>query len=86
MACVTLTDSEKAAIRARIVRLEAAYDDIMSGKAVKRFVDQNGESVEYNTANAAALLKLINDLKAKVDCTFSKQYKARPVGFIFPRV
>jgi hypothetical protein len=85
MACQPLTADEKAAIRARITRLEASYDAIMSGTAIRRFVDQNGETVEYNAANAANLLKLINDLKAMVDCTFSKQYRPRPVGFIFPR-
>lgn len=85
MSCQPLTADEKAAIRARITRLEASYDAIMSGTAIRRFVDQNGETVEYNAANAANLLRLINDLKAMVDCTFSKQYRPRPVGFIFPR-
>lgn len=85
MACQPLTDSEKAAIRTRIARLEAAYDALMSGTAIRRFVDQNGETVEYTTANAASLLRLINELKAMVDCTFARQYKPRPVGFIFPR-
>jgi len=85
MTCLTLTEAEKTAIRARITRLEAAYDDLMSGKAIRRFVDQNGETVEYSTANAVNLLKLINDLKAMVNCTFAKTYKPRPVGFVFPR-
>lgn len=85
MSCQPLTAEEKIAIRARITRLEAAYDALMSGTAIRRFVDQNGETVEYTTANSANLLKLINDLKAMVDCTFSRQYRPRPVGFVFPR-
>lgn len=85
MSCQPLTPTERAAIKARIAKLEAAYDDIISGKAVKRFVDQNGEQVEYTAANAAKLLSFINELKAMIDCAFSMRYKPRPVGFVFPR-
>lgn len=85
MSCQPLTPAEITAIKARIVKLEAAYDDILSGKAVKKFVDQNGEQVEYTTANAAKLLAFINELKAMIDCQFARRYKPRPVGFLFPR-
>lgn len=85
MSCQPLTPEERAAIKARITRLEASYDAIMTGRAVKKFVDQNGEQVEYTTANAGNLLKLINELKAMVDCTFARGYKPRPMGFLFPR-
>lgn len=85
MSCNTLTPTEVAAIKARIVRLETAYDEIISGTAVKRFVDQNGEQVEYTTANAAKLLAFINELKSMVNCSFARRYKPRPAGFVFPR-
>lgn len=85
MSCPPLTAQEKAAIKLRITKLEAAYDAIMSGTAIKKFVDQNGEQVEYTTANSAKLLSLINELKAMVDCTFARGYKPRPMGFVFPR-
>lgn len=85
MSCQPLTPEEKAAIKARIIRLEADYDAIMSGRAVKKFVDQNGEQVEYTTANSTKLLALINDLKAMVNCEFARKYKPRPMGFLFPR-
>jgi hypothetical protein len=85
MSSTTLTPSERAAIRVRITKLEEAYDAIVSGKALKRFIDQNGESVEYNTGNLAQLLKLINELKSMIDCSFNRRYKPRPVGFVFPR-
>ena len=85
MNCNTLTADEIAAIKARIVKLTAAYDAIMSGTAVKRFVDQNGEQVEYTTANAANLLALIRSLQAMVDPCFARNYKPRPIGFVFPR-
>ncbi len=85
MNCNTLTPAERAAIQARIVKLEASYDAIMSGTAVKRFVDQNGEQVEYTAANASSLLALINQLKAMIDPCFARNYRPRPIGFVFPR-
>lgn len=85
MGCKPLTDAEKAALRIRIRKLEDQYDAIMSGTAVKRFVDQNGEQIEYTTANADKLLAYIQSLKADLDCAFARQYRARPMGFIFPR-
>lgn len=85
MTCPPLTAEEKTAIKVRIVKLEAAYDAIMSGTGIKRFVDQNGEQVEYTTANAGNLLSLINRLKSMVDCSFARSYKPRPIGFLFPR-
>ena len=85
MNCNTLTPAEIAAIKARIVKLEASYDAIMSGTAVKKFVDQNGEQVEYTSANAAKLLAFIQQLQAMVDPCFARAYKPRPIGFVFPR-
>ena len=85
MGCTPLTEAEKAALRIRIASLEKQYDDLLSGRAVKRFVDQNGEQVEYTTANTDRLLAYIQSLKADLNCAFAKRYKARPMGFIFPR-
>lgn len=85
MSCLPLTPEERAALKARIAKLEAQYDDIMSGKAVKRFVDQNGESVEYTAANAGKLLAYINELKSDLNCAFARRYRPRPMGFLFPR-
>jgi hypothetical protein len=72
-------------LKARIAKLEAQYDDLMSGKAVKRFVDQNGETVEYTAANAGKLRAFIDSLIAKLDCNFARRYRPRPMGFVFPR-
>ena len=43
-----------------------AYHDLMTGKAVRVFVDQNGERVEYQTANASKLLLYISDLERRI--------------------
>jgi hypothetical protein len=85
MSCLPLTPEERVAFKARINKLEVQYDDIMSGKAVKRFVDQNGETVEYTAANASNLRAYIDKLKADLDCVFARRYRPRPMGFVFPR-
>lgn len=81
----TDTPSQRAALAARIARLEAIYDDLTSGRAVKRFEDQNGEKIEYSTANLALLQKRIIDLTACLNPVVARAYRARPIGFIFPR-
>ena len=85
MSCPPLTTEERSAIQARIVNLQAAYASLISGTAVRRFVDQNGEQVEYTVANIAKLDALIKSLKAMVDCSFARAYRPRPMGFVFPR-
>ena len=85
MSSEQLSSAEKAALKIKIAKLEQNYEDIISGRAVKRFVDQNGEQVEYTAANSSKLLDYINALKAKVDCSFAKRFRPRPIGFLFPR-
>lgn len=81
----TDTPSQRAALAARIARLEAIYDDLTAGRAVKRFEDQNGEKIEYSTANLALLQKRITDLTGCLNPVVARAYRARPIGFIFPR-
>lgn len=50
----------------RLAQAEEAQHDIMTGKAVRRFIDQNGESVEYSRANIAQLASYIANLKAQI--------------------
>jgi hypothetical protein len=38
----------------------------MTGTAVRKFVDQNGESVEYSRANIAQLSSYITSLTAEI--------------------
>lgn len=54
----TLTD--------QLAEAQAAYHDLQLGKAVRVYVDQNGERVEYSVANRSALLAYINDLKQQI--------------------
>lgn len=78
-----LTDAERTLYRQRLVKAEKAYDDLMTGKAVKKFVDQNGESVEYSAANAKGLERYIESLKQLLDCGRARARQPRPLGFLF---
>ena len=46
---------------------EAAYHDLMTGRAVVEVRDQNGESIRYNPANAYRLANYIAELKRQIN-------------------
>lgn len=46
-----------------LVEAEAAYHKLMTGTLARVFVDQNGERVEYVSANASKLAAYIQSLK-----------------------
>lgn len=79
------TPEQRAIMQARLTRLEKFYDELIAGTAIKRFEDQNGEKIEYSTASITKLESIINELRACLDANFARYYRARPVGFIFPR-
>ena len=53
-------------MQARLDAAEAAYDKLMSGKAVRVLVDQNGERIEFTPANASRLAAYIVDLQTQL--------------------
>lgn len=60
---MALTTEERALLTTRLTEAEAAYHSVMMGGAVRVFVDQNGERIEYTAANASRLLSYITTLK-----------------------
>lgn len=78
-----LTDAERVLYQTRLTKAEAAYDAILTGKSVKRFVDQNGETVEYNQTNIAALKSYIQSLKDLLNPMAAMCRRPRAIGFIF---
>lgn len=57
-------------IAEKLVEAEKAYHELMTGRAAKVYVDQNGERVEYQPANAGRLQAYIEDLKRQLSpCT-----------------
>lgn len=74
-------------IDARLAAAKAAYDELVTGKAVSRFVDQNGESVSYSRTNLSTLAAYIRQLEnEKAQCTGSTfaQYRG-PIRFTYGR-
>jgi len=73
-------------IQTRLDAARAAYDDLAMGRSVRKFVDQNGESVEYTSANRQGLLafitKLENDLAV---CQGTVTSYRGPLRFTFGR-
>jgi hypothetical protein len=55
-----------ATLAERLVEAESAYHDLLTGKGVRAFTDQNGERVEYSAANPSKLLAYIAWLKAQI--------------------
>lgn len=50
----------------KLAEAQAAYHKLMTGKAARVVVDQNGERIEYNTANKGALYAYIQELTAQI--------------------
>lgn len=60
---MALTPERRIILQARLDAAEAAYDKLMSGKAVRVLVDQNGERIEFTPANAGRLAAYILELQ-----------------------
>lgn len=58
-----LTPEEREVLTARLKEAEAAFHTSVIGGQARTFVDQNGERVEYNPANALRLRAYIFDLR-----------------------
>lgn len=78
-----LTDAERVIYQARLDKAEIAYDELMTGKAVKRFVDQNGETVEYTAANVGNLARYITSLRELLNPALARCNRPRAFGFLF---
>lgn len=78
-----LADLERTLYQTRLTNAEAAYDQLVTGKAVRRTIDQNGESVEFTVANLATLSGYIRALREALSPTLARMAAPRPIGFIF---
>lgn len=78
-----LTPAERLLWQTRLTKAEAAYDALMTGKSVKKFVDQNGEQVEYSAANIDALKAYIQQIKDLLNPMAALCRRPKAIGFIF---
>ena len=73
-------------INTRLTEARQAYHDIMIGGAISRFVDQNGEQIQYTRANSALLSAYIIKLEAELaGCTGAAPAYRGPIRFTFGR-
>lgn len=72
-------------LQARITEAESAYHRLMSGKAMRVVVDQNGERMEFTSVSAAQLYGYIVRLKAELAALTGgpPPVVSRPLGFVF---
>jgi hypothetical protein len=68
-----------ATLQERLDEAETAYHELCIGKALVQFHDSNGETVQYNQANRAALAAYIADLKRQIDPTSVDLSPMRPM-------
>lgn len=68
----------------KLVEAEQAYHEIMTGQAVSRFVDQNGESVSYSKVNIKGLEAYIARLRDMLANPGVTAYRG-PLKFTFGR-
>lgn len=80
---LVLTDAERTVYELRLKAARLARHDILIGNGVKRFVDQNGEQVEYQAANVSKLEDYIAELEGILNPALRRQRAHRPLGFIF---
>lgn len=59
--------------------LRMAYHKIITGQHVKIVIDQNGERIEFQSANVTALAELIR----KIELALSGQAATSPLRVIF---
>lgn len=78
-----LSPAERAIYQARLTDATSKRHDIVTGTAVKRFVDQNGEQVEYSAANLTALDAYIRSLEELLNPCVAAYNRPRPIGFTF---
>jgi hypothetical protein len=82
-----MTAEECAILLKRTERAEAAYDDLLVGDSVRVLVDQNGERMEFTSANRAALATHIQSLKRDYgnECSLDTSAKSSsgPMRFLF---
>jgi hypothetical protein len=75
-----LTPAEIAAKKILLAEAEKAYHGIMTGGGVRVLSDQNGERVEFGSANRLALVAYINQLRADLGMCPMGGVVARPMG------
>ena len=83
MSCSGLVESVET-LQTRLAAARAAYDRLLTGKAARVVVDQNGERIEFTSVSASSLgayiARLQSEIATRLGCP---QIAPRPIGFVF---
>lgn len=71
-----------ATVAQQLAEAQAAYHELVMGRAARVVVDQNGERVEFVAANRQALYLYVQSLQAQVAVPVSVPVNS-PAGFMF---
>ena len=74
-----MTPADRAEMQSRLADAQEALHLLLTGQSPRVFVDQNGERVEYATANAPRLRAYINEMKTALGLTG----QTGPAGVMF---
>lgn len=78
--------TELLTLRTRLLQAEQAEHDLVTGQSVRKWVDQNGESVEYSMINIKGLQAYIARLRAEIAVAEGTASAYRgPIRFSFGR-
>lgn len=75
-----LTPAEIAAKKLLLAEAEKALHQINIGGGVRVLSDQNGERVEFGSANRYGLIAYINQLRTELGMCPMQGYVSRPMG------
>lgn len=67
---MALSPERRAELQTLIAEAKAAYHALALGKAPSVVVDQNGERIEFNTANLRQLKAYIQNLEDELSCRY----------------
>lgn len=70
-----------ATLEERLKEARSAYHALMTGQLARVFVDQNGERVEFTSANKTSLYNYILQLEMQTGSIKPRDFS--PIGFIF---
>lgn len=74
-----------AAIKAKLDAAQAAFDRLISGRAIRVVVDSDGSRIEYTSANQSKLYQYLQLLQAQYDACIggTKPAVTKPLQFVF---
>lgn len=79
----TLSEAERLLWTNRRLEAQQAKHDLLTGKKLEQFIDQNGEQVRYTKATVDGLDAYISEIDALLNPQYAAAMTRRAIGFLF---